>query len=146
VTEHTIYFEYWHNKHQEKKELRGPFRNSKWFTRGWTLQELIAPRIVEFYAADWTEIGTRVSLQDEISIITGIDNRILEGESPDICNVAERFSWAASRETSRVEDAAYCLLGIFQVHMPLLYGEGENALLRLQEQILKTTDDYTLLA
>jgi hypothetical protein len=122
------------------------FQNSKWFTRGWTLQELIAPRSVEFYARDWTDLGTKSSRQDEISNITGIDIRILNGDDPAICNVAERLSWAASRTTTRIEDAAYCLLGLFQVHMPLLYGEGERALIRLQEEILKKTEDYTLLA
>ena len=122
------------------------FKNSKWFTRGWTLQELIAPRSVEFYASNWDELGTKSSRRDEISKITGIDVRILDGDDPAICNVAERLSWAASRKTKRIEDAAYCLLGLFQVHMPLLYGEGENALIRLQEEILKTTEDYTLLA
>jgi hypothetical protein len=127
-------------------QLAGRFKMSKWFTRGWTLQELIAPRFVEFYAEDWTEIGTRSSRREELSIITGIDVRVLGGENPAICNVAERFSWAASRATTRVEDGAYCLLGIFQVHMPLLYGEGERAIIRLQEEIFKTTEDYTLLA
>lgn len=122
------------------------FKNSKWFTRGWTLQELIAPRSVEFYASNWDDLGTKSSRRDEISKITGIDVRILDGDDPAICNVAERLSWAASRKTKRIEDAAYCLLGLFQVHMPLLYGEGENALIRLQEEILKTTEDYTLLA
>ncbi|KAE9362978.1 HET-domain-containing protein [Stipitochalara longipes BDJ] len=122
------------------------FTTSKWFTRGWTLQELIAPRSVEFYAEDWTDLGTKSSRRDDISIITGIDVRVLDGENPAICNVAERLSWAAPRQTTRIEDAAYCLLGIFQVHMPLLYGEGDRALIRLQEEILKTTEDYTLLA
>ena len=125
--------------------LLGPGK-IKWFTRRWTLQELIAPRSVEFYAADWTEIGTKFSLREEISLLTGIDVKVLAGESPGRCNVAERLSWAASRETTWIEDAAYCLLGLFQVHMPLVYGEGESALTRLQEQILKTSDDYTLLA
>jgi hypothetical protein len=122
------------------------FKESRWFTRGWTLQELIAPHAVEFYAADWTEIGTKSSLTKTLFDITGIDIYFLEGGSLELCNVGEKLSWAASRRTSRVEDAAYCLLGIFQVQMPLLYGEGVNALLRLQEQILKTTEDYTLLA
>ncbi|PMD32052.1 HET-domain-containing protein [Hyaloscypha variabilis F] len=122
------------------------FQTTKWFTRGWTLQELIAPRSVEFYAEDWTDLGTKSSRRDEISLITGIDVRVLDGENPAICNVAERLSWAASRQTTRIEDAAYCLLGIFQVHMPLLYGESDRALIRLQEEILKTTEDYTLLA
>lgn len=79
-------------------------------------------------------------------MITSINIHVLDGEDPDICNVAERLSWAASKEPTRIEDAAYCLLGIFRVHMPLLYGEGKTALVRLQEQILKTAEDYTLLA
>jgi hypothetical protein len=127
-------------------QLAGRFKASRWFTQGWTLQELIAPPFVEFYAEDWTEIGTRSSHREELSIITGIDIRVLGGENPAICNVAERFSWAASRATTRLEDGAYSLLGIFQVHMPLLYGEGERAIIRLQEEIFKTTEDYTLFA
>jgi hypothetical protein len=127
-------------------QLAGRFKASRWFTRGWTLQELIAPPFVEFYAEDWTEIGTRSSHRKELSIITGIDIRVLGGANPAICNVAERFSWAASRATTRLEDGAYSLLGIFQVHMPLLYGESERAIIRLQEEIFKTTEDYTLFA
>jgi hypothetical protein len=127
-------------------QLAGRFKASKWFTRGWTLQELIAPPFVEFCAEDWTEIGTRSSHREELSIITGIDIRVLGGENPAICNVAERFSWAASRAMTRLEDGAHSLLGIFQVHMPLLYGEGERAVIRLQEEIFKTTEDYTLFA
>jgi hypothetical protein len=122
------------------------FKASKWFTRGWTLQELIAPRSVEFYAKDWTNLGTKSYHREEISAITGINVYVLDGGDPSISNVAERLSWAASRQTTRIEDAAYCLLGIFRVHMPLLYGEGERALIRLQEEILKTTEDYTFLA
>jgi hypothetical protein len=75
-------------------------------------------------------------------MITGINIHVLDGEDPDICNVAERLSWAASRETTSIEDAAYCLLGIFRVHMPLLYGEDKSALVCLQDQILKTAKDY----
>jgi hypothetical protein len=112
-------------------QLAGRFKASKWFTRGWTLQELIAPPFVEFYAEDWTEIGTRSSHREELSVITGSDIRVLGGENPAICNVAERFSRAASRATTRLEDGAYSLLGIFQVHMPLLYGEGERAIILL---------------
>ncbi|KAI0118735.1 heterokaryon incompatibility protein-domain-containing protein [Nemania sp. FL0031] len=121
------------------------FRKSRWFTRGWTLQELIAPSVVEFYAADWTEIGTKSSLRQEISSITGIEVEILRGgKRPSTCNVAERMSWAACRETSRIEDEAYCMMGLFNVHMPLIYGEGRKAFLRLQEEIMKTTEDYSL--
>ncbi|KAK0639810.1 heterokaryon incompatibility protein-domain-containing protein [Cercophora newfieldiana] len=122
------------------------FENSRWFTRGWTLQELIAPPLVEFYAQDWKEIGTKFSLRRAISRITGVDIRVLEGADPSTCTVAERMSWAASRETTRVEDKAYCLLGIFKVNMPLIYGEGARAFPRLQKEIMKTTEDYTMLA
>lgn len=122
------------------------FENSRWFTRGWTLQELIAPPMVEFYAHDWREIGTKFSLRKVISTVTGIDMRVLEGADPATCHVAERMSWAANRQTTRIEDAAYCLLGIFKVHMPLIYGEGQRAFYRLQEEIMKTTEDYTMLA
>ncbi|KAM7205166.1 Heterokaryon incompatibility protein (HET) domain containing protein [Naviculisporaceae sp. PSN 640] len=121
------------------------FEDSRWFTRGWTLQELIAPPMVEFYAYDWQEIGTKFSLRKTISKVTGIDVRILEGADPSTCHVAERMSWAANRQTTRVEDAAYCLLGIFKVHMPLIYGEGQRAFFRLQDEILRSSEDYTML-
>lgn len=127
-------------------DRKGLFSKSRWFTRGWTLQELIAPPIVEFYAQDWSEIGTKRSLKTVLAGITGIDIRVLEGESPTICNVAERMSWAANRRTTRVEDSAYCLLGIFNVNIPLIYGEGKKALHRLQQEVLNTTNDDTLLA
>ncbi|KAG4432180.1 hypothetical protein IFR05_012347 [Cadophora sp. M221] len=127
-------------------DLPEAFKRSRWFSRGWTLQELIAPRAIEFYTAGWEEIGTKQSLRDEITLITGIDSRVLEGRDPSVYHVAERMSWAASRTTTRVEDISYCLLGIFKIHMPLLYGEGNRAFIRLQEEILRTTDDYTILA
>ncbi|KAK4183893.1 heterokaryon incompatibility protein-domain-containing protein [Podospora australis] len=127
-------------------KLPRTFENSRWFTRGWTLQELIAPPLVEFYAHDWQEIGTKYSLRNVIAKVTGIDIRVLEGADPTTCHVAERMSWAANRQTTRVEDAAYCLLGIFKVHMPLIYGEGHRAFYRLQKEIMKTTEDYTMLA
>ncbi|PVH72247.1 HET-domain-containing protein [Cadophora sp. DSE1049] len=122
------------------------FKHSRWFTRGWTLQELIAPRTVEFYTATWEEIGTKQSLGDEIALITGIESRVLQGSDLAAHHVAEKMSWAASRITTRVEDMSYCLLGIFNIHMPLLYGEGKRAFIRLQKEILRTTDDYTILA
>jgi hypothetical protein len=127
-------------------EGNAQLRNSAWFTRGWTLQELVAPEVVEFYAADWTLFGTKASLSPDLAEISGIDVRVLDGAEPSICNVAERMSWAAFRSTTRPEDQAYSLLGIFGVHMPLLYGEGKRAFQRLQEEILKLTEDYTILA
>jgi hypothetical protein len=122
------------------------FSGCRWFTRGWTLQELIAPLIVEFYDASWLELGTKRSLQYELAEITGIGRDILDGGSPSMCTVAVRMSWASRRDTSRLEDEAYCLMGIFGVNMPLLYGEGDRSFIRLQEEILRIDEDYTLLA
>ena len=122
------------------------FGNCRWFTRGWTLQELLAPNIVEFYTEEWREIGTKESLAPQLSSATDIPVRILRGASLLSCSVAERLSWASTRQTTRVEDQAYCLLGLFGVNMPLLYGEGEKAFARLQEQILRQEEDYSILA
>lgn len=119
---------------------------SKWFTRGWTLQELIAPSMVIFLDQEWQEIGTKSSLQSTISKITGIPNNILQGAGLESASVAQRMSWASKRKTTRVEDLAYCLLGIFGVSMPMLYGEGTRAFIRLQEEIMKISDDYSLFA
>lgn len=104
---------------------------------------------MQFYAKDWVQIGTRFDLADRISNITGIDNDVLRGYHPTTWSrftVAERMSWASKRVTTRIEDVAYCLLGLFEVNMPLLYGEGENAFLRLQEEIMKHSDDQSLFA
>ncbi|KAK5994171.1 Vegetative incompatibility protein HET-E-1 [Cladobotryum mycophilum] len=122
------------------------FAKSRWFTRGWTLQELLAPKVVEFYTSEWIEIGTKESLARRISAATGIPVRILRGEALSACSVAERMSWASARQTTREEDRAYCLLGLFDVNMPLLYGEGTKSFVRLQEQILKQEEDYSIFA
>ena len=122
------------------------FCSSRWFTRGWTLQELIAPQIVLFLSRDWKEIGTKSTLAITISISTGIPSEILLGSGLHDFSVAQKFSWASRRETSRIEDRAYSLMGIFRVNMPLLYGEGARAFRRLQEEILKITDDYSIFA
>ncbi|TDZ34989.1 Vegetative incompatibility protein HET-E-1 [Colletotrichum trifolii] len=122
-----------------------PFRSSRWFTRGWTLQELLAPSKVFFFTADWREIGTKSELRFRIAHITGIDVTYL-GESRKIwsASLSARMSWASGRETTRQEDAAYCLLGIFDINMPLLYGEGTRAFMRLQEEIIRASDDHTI--
>lgn len=121
------------------------FRDSKWFSRGWTLQELIAPKRLVFYSSRWTKIGDRSGLALDISAVTGIEMRLLQGIA-DIhtVSIAKKMSWAARRETTRVEDIAYCLLGLFDVNMPLLYGEGSKAFIRLQEEIIKTSNDHTI--
>ncbi len=122
------------------------FRSARWFTRGWCLQELIAPPAVEFYTAGWRDIGTKSSLRDLLRDITAIPLEVLlESGSVVRCTVAERMSWASNRNTTRVEDMAYSLLGIFGVHMPLLYGEGERAFSRLQDEILRQVEDYSFL-
>jgi hypothetical protein len=131
----------------EDIEPEGPrFMGSRWFTRGWTLQELIAPTDVQFFDRDWNEIGSRESLKDSIEEVTGIpDGILMNGSLREHC-VAEIMSWAAGRHTTRVEDRAYSLLGLFGVNMPLIYGEGENAFLRLQLEIMKITTDHSILA
>ena len=126
--------------------IRSNFLKSKWFTRGWTLQELIAPSTVIFLDEKWQIIGTKSSLKQVISDITGIPVDILSGYDLETASVAQRMAWASKRETTRVEDHAYCLMGIFGIYMPLLYGEGERAFIRLQEEIMKVSDDYSLFA
>ncbi|KAF4963735.1 hypothetical protein FSARC_8283 [Fusarium sarcochroum] len=122
------------------------FRTARWFTRGWCLQELLAPRKVEFYASDWSELGTKWSLSNTIKEITGIPHDALCHDRPlSDFPAAERMSWASNRKTSRSEDVAYCLLGIFDVNMPLMYGEGKKSFTRLQMEILKEKEDYSLL-
>jgi hypothetical protein len=123
------------------------FKHAKWFTRGWTLQELIAPNTVLFFNIQGKEIGTRKSLCTLLSEITGIDEDILMGlgRLSDV-SIARRMSWAAARETTRVEDRAYSLLGIFDVNLALIYGEGEKAFFRLQEEIMKETYDQSIFA
>jgi hypothetical protein len=110
------------------------------------IEELIAPTFVEFYNQSWIQIGTKRSLWSHISQVTGIDPIILRGSDPTKRTVAERMSWAASRSTTRVEDAAYCLMGLFNVFMPMLYGEGIRSFSRLQEEIMKQSEDYIIFA
>ncbi|KAK1245158.1 hypothetical protein MKX08_004787 [Trichoderma sp. CBMAI-0020] len=122
------------------------FAKSEWFTRGWTLQELLAPSEVYFVNKDWKDLGTKTSLRQVISDRTQIPVNILAGADLETASVAQRMSWAANRRTTRIEDRAYCLMGIFGINMPLLYGEGERAFIRLQEEIMKISDDQSLFA
>ncbi|KAJ2999063.1 hypothetical protein NUW58_g122 [Xylaria curta] len=123
------------------------FPNCKWFTRGWCLQELLAPRRVEFFDARWHHTGSRADLKNLISKITGISKEVLVDNSlVDSLPVAYKLSWAAKRETTREEDNAYCLLGIFNISMPILYGEGTKAFTRFQEEIIKTSNDLSIFA
>lgn len=128
------------------KTWRKKFGNCRWFTRGWTLQELIAPSSVIFLSREWTEFGTKNSLHEDISDVTGINSEILLGGDVRKMSVAQRMSWASKRVTTRIEDEAYCLMGIFDVNMPMLYGEGERAFIRLQEEIMRNSDDHSIFA
>ncbi|KAI0502834.1 heterokaryon incompatibility protein-domain-containing protein [Xylaria bambusicola] len=121
--------------------------NTRWVNRGWTLQELIAPREVIFYSKDWQALGTRSKLSGHIAKVTRINEPFLTGRSLDEASIAQRMSWAAKRTTSREEDEAYCLLGIFNVNMPLIYGEGPKAFRRLQEAIVREyPNDHSIFA
>lgn len=167
------------------------FSGCRWFTRGWTLQEVIAPNRVHFYDRDWCHLGSRISLAKELSGFSGIDESVLlrrdhSGKRPnksvdlvymkiahlliselleDICycckspgsfedarsmldkfSVAQKMRWASKRTTTREEDIAYCLMGLFDVNMPLLYGEGSKAFFRLQKAILEMRSDHSIFA
>ncbi|KAF2806081.1 HET-domain-containing protein [Mytilinidion resinicola] len=118
------------------------FQDSRWFTRGWTLQELLAPTSIEFFSAEGEHLGNRISLLQEIHDVTGISLQALQGNHLSHFSVNERMSWANGRETKREEDAAYSLLGIFDIHIPLIYGEGrKKALKRLHREIRESLKD-----
>lgn len=112
------------------------FQQSRWFTRGWTLQELLAPASVEFFSTEDERLGDKVSLIQQIHEATGISVAALKGIPLSQFDVDEKLTWAAKRETKREEDAAYSLLGLFDLHMPLIYGEGRRkAFTRLHREI-----------
>lgn len=115
---------------------------SRWFTRGWTLQELLAPEWVIILADDWSTLGTKASLATDLTAITGITHLFNFEEA----SVAQKMSWAAHRKTTRLEDRAYSMMGLFDVNMPLLYGEGNKAFIRLQLEILSRSDDESIFA
>ncbi|KAB2103060.1 hypothetical protein AG0111_0g8891 [Alternaria gaisen] len=128
---------------------------SKWFTRAWTLQELLAPKAsvwsrasgMHFYSRNWRLLGNKTTLTEVISMITRVPFRYLLGDALGAASISMRMSWAAGRQATRAEDIAYSLLGIFDVNMPLLYGEGKRkAFWRLQEEIMKLSEDETLFA
>ena len=127
-----------------KKET---FSVDTWHSRGWTLQELIAPRNVHFLSHEWGFIGSKSDLADGLERITGVPAGVLRFELQlDDISIAQRMSWASRRLTTRPEDEAYCLMGIFGVSMPTLYGEGRKAFRRLQEEIMRRSPDTTLYA
>ncbi|THU82678.1 HET-domain-containing protein [Dendrothele bispora CBS 962.96] len=122
-------------------------KKSRWFKRGWTLQELIAPHYMIFSDKDWNKIGTRYSMRHVISGVTSVPVDVFKGGRVDGYSIAQKMSWAASRETTRPEDMAYCLMGLFGVNMPPIYGEGgPKAFRRLQQEIIKYSDDRSIFA
>ncbi|KAF7675555.1 hypothetical protein GT037_006274 [Alternaria burnsii] len=119
-------------------------RSSRWFTRGWTLQELIAPALVKFFSIGGEFIGDKISLLRDIHEITGVPVEALQGAPLAKFSVEERMSWAKNRQTTREEDAAYSLMGLFDVYMPVIYGEGrEHALRRLEKEIQASSNHTT---
>ncbi|KAI6107077.1 heterokaryon incompatibility protein-domain-containing protein, partial [Pisolithus croceorrhizus] len=124
----------------------------EWFSRGWTLQELIAPKKAEFFNKDWLSIGAKQDLTPTLEVITRIpqavlrDGQVLSTDSRERPCIAHIMSWAADRKTTRVEDRAYSLLGSFGVNMPMLYGEGLKAFQRLQLEIIRVSSDHSIFA
>lgn len=130
--------------HQSRWEAS--FRKSRWFTRGWTLQELIAPPSLEFFSLERQRLGDKDSLEQQINQITGIPVEALRGDPIEDFSVKDRSAWMVGRQTTQEEDMAYALIGIFGVSMTFRYGEGkERALNRLQEEMEKGTA-YTSLS
>jgi hypothetical protein len=137
------------NATADNSTLESQFKGCKWFRRGWTLQELLAPKSVLFYSQGWVGFGNRDHWKTQISDVTGINEDALGGDIKKLksFSIAQRMCWTSGRTTTRPEDIAYCLLGIFDVNMPLLYGEGgKKAFFRLQEEIMKNSDDQSLFA
>lgn len=118
------------------------FRSSRWFTRGWTLQELLAPASVEFFSKEGCQLGTKELLKELIYEITGVPVKALQGNLLSEFTIDERMSWAENRQTKLKEDKVYSLLGVFDIHMPLIYGEGmRNASRRLLNEIHGVSKD-----
>ncbi|KAF2164178.1 hypothetical protein M409DRAFT_68073 [Zasmidium cellare ATCC 36951] len=136
--------EEWH----EMKYGKSRTLTSRWFNRGWTLTELLAPGHVVFYSMEWIRLGDKHELSGLLSTATAIDVPIIEDNNlVEVQSVAKRMSWAAKRETALPEDRAYSIMGLMGVNMSVLYGEGEKkAFLRLQQEIIKCYDDPSIFA
>ncbi|KAI1638442.1 heterokaryon incompatibility protein-domain-containing protein [Biscogniauxia mediterranea] len=139
-----VCYAYLEDVSRQDPDVAASMRKSRWFTRGWTLQELLAPGNVQFFTVEWEPLGTRTEKSGLISKITGIPKSYLDtGDISHAC-IAEKMSWLARRKTTRIEDMAYCMFGIFDLNMPLLYGEGSRAFVRLQEELVRVSNDHTV--
>ncbi|KAF9471239.1 hypothetical protein BDN70DRAFT_820256, partial [Pholiota conissans] len=127
--------------------------NDSWFTRGWTLQELIAPKILKFYDCNWNQLTSSFQVndkshegvQDQIKLATSITKGELALHYMPNHPISRRMQWAAKRRVTRGEDTAYSLMGIFDVSMSIAYGEGTGlAFSRLLKEIINTTKDGVL--
>jgi hypothetical protein len=128
---------------EHSEQWEHSFKRSRWFTRIWTLQELIAPNSVEFFSVDGKRLGDKMSLEQPIHEITGLPVAALRGHLPEF-SISERISWARSRSARLDEDRVYGLLGLLNVSMPIIYGEGySHAFRRLQEEIRRGDPEST---
>ena len=133
--------------HRDKKKYHKSNGRPEWFSRGWTLQEMIAPRNLQFFNEHWRPIDDKKSLAGILNTITGVPEHILaDGLEENRPCVAQIISWAATRTTTRVEDRAYSLMGLLDVNMPMLYGEGKKAFHRLQLEIIRSSNDQSIFA
>ena len=142
-----ICYVYLEDVYGDRSDWKEKFAVARWFTRGWCLQELIAPSTVEFYDANWKYLGTKGSLGRLVRNTTGIPTDVLNGrKEPTEYSIGQRMSWASCRDTKKIEDKAYCLLGILGSKMPPKYGEGEDAFVRLQQEVfmIQGSDDYSV--
>ncbi|KAH9935205.1 HET-domain-containing protein [Epithele typhae] len=129
----------------DPRATNSEFRLARWHWRGWTLQELLAPAFVLFMSKDWKMIGNKHQLAQTLANITGIDEHYLTRDVSFLnAPIAMKMSWAAKRKTTRVEDEAYSLFGLFNVNLPTLYGEGRQAFFRLQVELSRVSLDTTL--
>ncbi|KDR70543.1 hypothetical protein GALMADRAFT_36675, partial [Galerina marginata CBS 339.88] len=135
-------------------------QDDPWFTRGWTLQELLAPPVIQFYDGNWEPLTSEPIVKSDkekidddamqlvlvgvISSLTAIEIGDMCNFQPGLINIARRMAWASKRTTTRIEDMAYCLLGIFDVSMPIAYGEGNIAFYRLQKAIIEQSSDRSI--
>lgn len=136
-----------HTKGRSEQQYLSDFEKNPWFTRGWTLQELLCPGDVEFCDHAWVRFGTKETLLQEIERAAHIDRGFIAMEVREACawaSIAQKMSWLSRRTTSKIEDMAYCMLGLFDINMSLLYGEREKAFMRLQRKILKESRDESI--